>query len=63
MMVNQKREIVRRFRVGERVESIAGRIADWQYCIVERVLRDFMNGKFSLEPRRKTRIGPARGEL
>lgn len=55
MNLKQKREIVRRFKAGESIEDIAidvllyGATSD-QIKRVQQVLRDFLNGKFTLEP-------------
>ena len=67
MTLKQKREIVGRFKAGERVIALAYAIkadgnerkpstlnAEIQARLkVEQVLRDYMNGKFELKPRRK----------
>ena len=65
MTIEQKREIVRRFKAGTSVGGICltGPPVDilndrWPSLMdIEQVLRDFMLGKFTLEPkRRKARL-------
>ncbi len=55
LTLKQKREIVRRFWAGESVHGIACTIHDGAHYPgtdpVEAVIRDYMNGKFSLEPK------------
>ena len=58
MTLKQKREIVRRFKDGITVYGIAKTGPDFEpkqhdRLIVENVLRDYINGKFTLEPKRK----------
>lgn len=53
MKISQKREVVLRFKAGESIEILS---VDYFRTIkarhiIEKVLRDFMNGKFQLEPR------------
>ena len=52
MTLKQKREIVARFKAGEFVLVLA-LVFDKPYDLLEAVLRDYMNGKFSLKPERK----------
>ncbi len=60
LTLKQKREIVRRFWAGESIGQIAIRIYEgWitheQHDSIEQVIRDYMNGKFSLEPKARKR--------
>ena len=60
MTLTQRREVVRRFMDGEYVASIANWMAsiyptDAPFALVEQVLRDYMNGKFTLKAKRKAR--------
>lgn len=59
MTLKQKRKIVQKFRTGETVFSVAyalivaPELIARRYQVVEDVLRDFMNGKFTLKVRPK----------
>lgn len=60
MKVSVKREIVRRFKAGESIYDVAwlvqpavvGTLGS-RSAIVQQVLRDAMNGKFSMNPKSK----------
>ena len=57
MSLKQKRAIVRRFKAGESIWRIAARTKELEYGIyqtrIEQVIRDYMHGRFVLEPKRK----------
>ena len=61
MTLRQKREIVKRFKKGDRAEQVAFWLRDQlklkvvPFSAVEQVLRDYMLGKFSLEPKRRAK--------
>ncbi len=55
MTLKQKREIVRRFLGGESIREIQWRTGWCNMIDMEDILRDFINGRFSLEPKRKVK--------
>ncbi len=61
MDVRTKREIVRRFKAGDSLGRLALDYQAGDFANVDelgKVLRDFINGKFSLVPlKRKARVG------
>ena len=60
MNLKQKREIVKRFKTGEPIFHIAFSMDNLNSLEVDAIIRDFMNGKFSLDKteRRKPEFCP-----
>ena len=53
MTLAQKREVVRRFKAGERIYEIVTLYFMRGPMAAEQVLRDYLNGKFELKPKKQ----------